>query len=617
NGSDFYHSLPYKRETVYGSYFSAVIFWNVITTLAVTAIVFAVVAISPFTQLHWFSVLPYLFNILTAQFTVSAAVLLAMSVTGTAFTNLLVSLMILFVPRILLTVMTAMVEAVCVVAKIGEQFVLLDPAINTAAGLPISLVSEIFMGNSEYINCFENPLCGLYTLGLGMLYLLVAMVMLKRRKSETATCASPARWLQAIFRISLGTVVLLPAVVILFLACIQNDLLNLLSWIGIFTFVFLSALFYFLYELISTRKPKNLLRAIPGFFIVLGLGIAILLGCFGLGRSILRYSPEAKDIDYITISIDDSNYFMAQASQIHLDNPRAKEIAADGLENTIKKVKNNTISASHIYYDTDRAVENIETITLRIGFNTALGTHYRKVELAKTQYDELLGIFESNKNFKQAFYEFPDANCLTEVSFNYGSVELTSQEKEAIYASYIEEAKALPFDDWYYYATDEEAFYYDLYDAFGSITLEPVLDGKEHCVRLIITEGDFPKTSAMLAQTEGRNHDANLTNVYNLLKMIDKKELTDDKLMETDTEYADLQFNVVGQADEVNLTLNDIPTVLSILDVCEPYVGQEDKVAIYISVYYENYEQNDRSATYSLFTAIPKETVSPYMISAE
>ena len=121
----------------------------------------------------------------------------------------------------------------------------------------------------------------------------------------------------------------------------------------------------------------------------------------------------------------------------------------------------------------------------------------------------------------------------------------------------------------------------------------------------------------MLAQTEGRNHDANLTNVYNLLKMIDKKELTDDKLMETDTEYADLQFNVVGQADEVNLTLNDIPTVLSILDVCEPYVGQEDKVAIYISVYYENYEQNDRSATYSLFTAIPKETVSPYMISAE
>ena len=622
DSSDFYHTIPHKREALHLSYFAAVEFWNVVTTLAVAVTVIGVYNLTPYATLQYTTMLPFLFNMLVAQFAVAASVLLAMSITGTGFSNLLVALMIIFIPRIITTSMASMIQNVCVVADIFEQVPLLDPALNIAAGLPITCVIAVFNGFGDPVRCLTDPICGLYTLGLGMITFAAAIFLLHRRKSETATKSSPARWLQAIYRIAFGAVLGLPAVAVLFNAIISDDIGDIGYWIGIFALLFGAILFYFLFELIATRKPKNLLTAIPGMFIFLAIDAVLLMTCFGLGHSILNFTPDADDLDYITISVEDENYFVANASKIHIEDSEAKAIAAECLQDTVYKVKQKVIGR-HRYYGIsyNYYLDGQGYTALRIGYNTAMGTQYRYVMLDSEQRQALTAAVETDQNYKDCFYDFPSEDAVVFASFAFGGDELSHDEAKTLYRSYVAEAKTLPFDSWYgtaLYCHTDYGYSFTTRSDLGCVVLKPTRDGKEYNMTLNIFPELFPKTSRVLTDMVNRDCERQMADMKALLTSLQGKTLNNDDYSK-EGEYLNMAIEPIVPNEYYlrGVDANDIHFVLTLLAQSEPFTWQEDHVAVGIAANYYNTAESKSERNYHVLVGIPYDVLEPYLVPTE
>lgn len=617
NASDFYHAIPHKRVTLHLSYFAAVMFWNVITTLTVTASILVVYATMADGTLQYGTLFSFVCNMLAAQFSVAAGVLLAMSITGTAFSNLLVSLIILLMPRIVITAMSSMIQDICIIADVYEQAPLLDPSLNIVSGIPITFISSFFNGNADPGRCLSDPVCGLYTLCLGSITLIGAMLLLNRRKSETATKAAPARWLQAVYRIAFGTVLGLPAVAVLFDAIISNNLKNNFNPTTFFGFLFGAILFYYILELIATKKPKNLLTAIPGMLIFLVIDAAILMACFGLGNSILQFSPEAEDIHHITITIRDDNYFTADTSTIPIEDPQAKAIAAEGLEKTIDLVKNKQISFHQDHGIIPNYVGGPGFATYKIGFNTDDGTTYRYVVLNGEQVDQLVNAISSHDEYQESFYEFPPESAVQQGTFAHGNKEPSQKEAVALYRSYIEEAKSLPFDTWHSIAMASHRGYdYSTGKSLGTIVLKPTRDGHVYNMVLNIDPERFPKTARLLTDTINKDYTKQLADMTALLTDLQAQgKVTSGNHADGTYLYliADTIFPHQYHLSGVDRT--GVNFALPLLSQCEPYTWEEDQIAVGISVSYTDNSQADPQQDYYVLVGLPFDALSHCLVN--
>lgn len=97
NACDLYHAIPQTRNALFFSFFAAIVTWLVIL-IAVPALVSEAVCLlfPKYLEIYPLSALQICTQALIASIGVAAAVLLAMSMTGTIFTNLVVALLINF-----------------------------------------------------------------------------------------------------------------------------------------------------------------------------------------------------------------------------------------------------------------------------------------------------------------------------------------------------------------------------------------------------------------------------------------------------------------------------------------------------------------------------------------
>ncbi len=138
-GSDFFHSLPQSRICMFLSYAVSIIIWLaaiiVIPTLA-ASLIYAVSG-ATFSAV----LIPYaIFTLFAGSILVLACMLFAMSITGTVFSNIMVFGLILFLPRLLISVYTMAVSyalPILNIQKIG-QF------LNINYDIPSKFIATIF-----------------------------------------------------------------------------------------------------------------------------------------------------------------------------------------------------------------------------------------------------------------------------------------------------------------------------------------------------------------------------------------------------------------------------------------------------------------------------------------
>ena len=292
--SDFYHAIPLSRVQLYASATAAIFTWLFLALFsfaAVFAVLFAIFGL-PFNYLLYLCVFV---NMLIAAIEIVGAFSLGSALSGTRFVAFFSSVVILFLPRALLAAFAILIEVdTGVSTPFSALPFFLNPAFNIAATPIHSLI---------YKADFANGWAMLYSFAYACGLLLLGGIAFRRRKSEAADIPYSSKILQTITRATFG-LPQLASIVILFNLYVRygggeqvgqffTDTILLPMMV---TSVFFSFIFYCLYELISSKKMKSVLKAMPFYGLTVLTALLLIFVPAIIGRN---HTPSALNRDSI------------------------------------------------------------------------------------------------------------------------------------------------------------------------------------------------------------------------------------------------------------------------------------------------------------------------------
>ena len=298
SASDFYHSLPYTRAENYWSRILAVLTYQV-GIIALTLLGSLVLLSVTGTSFN-----PVFFPMLLLGYTagsllVIGGVALGMTITGTLLSNILVAGLILFLPRMLLFVTDQFIDHITNFHLIiGRMGILLNPVYNiaTASLLDISRFWEYY-GLSETL---INPGSILYTGVLGMIYLGLGMILMKRRKSELAgngaSCGSVAGIYSALISV--------PILIYGFYGISGRSLSNL-SYSSTMRLLIVLAVALAIFIVIGfalSTKWKTVLKSLPLFAAAIVVSLGVVFTATFIAKEMASYMPDREKIEYVTVN---------------------------------------------------------------------------------------------------------------------------------------------------------------------------------------------------------------------------------------------------------------------------------------------------------------------------
>ena len=267
--SDFYHAIPLTRTQIYATTSAAILCWLLIAlgSFAVVQTILYTVFGLPFNYLLYLCVF---LNMLFAAVEIVAAFSIGAALTGRRFAGFFQSLTVLFLPRMLLTAFWILVE---IDAGFTVPFSRLPFFLNPEFNIAATPIHSLIWG----IN-YANVPAMLYSLVYSAGLLALGCVAFNRRKSELAEIPYASRVLQTVTRMVFGMPQLFAITVIMHVYLRFGEDMEFMPMYAFtplcVTSVLFSFIFYCLYELISSRKMKKVVRAMPAF------GFCILLALF-------------------------------------------------------------------------------------------------------------------------------------------------------------------------------------------------------------------------------------------------------------------------------------------------------------------------------------------------
>lgn len=299
SSSDFYDSLPYSRLKGYISRICAILTYQygiIILTITITFITMISAGIN--FDLGYIPKL--MLSYMAGSTLIVGGVVLAMSITGTLIGNLTMSFVILILPRMLLFILDRIIlqfsgRAFVNISTLG---IFLNPVYNipTALMLDITRIWEYY-GISEIL---LHTGASIYCLVLGIIYIAITALIMKKRKSELAGRCAPSKLAGHIY----SALIVLPILVVAFL-----NLLNRCVFVTrpgtiqtCIIFVVVALVVYIMLEFIINRRLKSILCSIPIFVVMVAFAMGIIVGGRSLSLKINNYVPHLSDIESIQIN---------------------------------------------------------------------------------------------------------------------------------------------------------------------------------------------------------------------------------------------------------------------------------------------------------------------------
>ena len=451
NASDFYHAIPDTRGTLYISYSAAILTWigaiiGISTLLSVIS-----VSLLPTYYIIWSGVPKTLFLIIAACVLVMGGVLIALGLTGTRMSNLMVTLIILFLPRVFVTVVMYILEEMMPFVAWEYSTSLFNPRYDLIAGLPIALFSGI--------NPFQYGGSGVYSLILGLVYMTAGYVIFVRRKSESAGHAAISPKLQGVFRLAVSLMICLLPMYFITSCWADSDVLDGETLFIILVFYVIAVLVYFIYELMTTGKLRAFKKLCRGIGVLAGLNVLLFLVIIGIYGTTIKNTPEAEKIDYIMIRGEERDYFKAQLQQIRIRDEEVAQVTSNALKRAIERSRSN-------YYGNykDQYGNIVETVSQTVAINVGVKTIYRDVLYTVTEWNVVSEYLSRRPEYYQVYCDLP-AYDSREMSIYCESGNMSSAQVAKIYEVMREEVKTIDFEEWYsavnnyYYSNDKYVDY--------------------------------------------------------------------------------------------------------------------------------------------------------------
>jgi len=231
----------------------------------------------------------------------------------------------------------------------------------------------------------------------------------------------------------------------------------------VIVFYIIAVIVMLLYELISTKRIKNVIRSFPSIGILVIINILIILLLNGFYKSQLNFNPSPSDVKYIVVSNSNTNtnvnseldYFENGLSDKKITNTKLIDLLLENLGKNIEYEKNsypigsqnsinyNVITSSTQVNGTSSKQQTSKNVT--VGFKTGLTIKYRMLYLDMETYEKYSALLLSSEDIKDLYMNLPAYNKNL-MSFNN---KLTAKENEDIYTTLKEEIKGLDYNLWY------------------------------------------------------------------------------------------------------------------------------------------------------------------------
>lgn len=456
--SDLYHALPHKRITLYLSYAGAVLLWVVLllvlgTLTSAIACGFAHKYITLLTD----SLLPFAASLFCMSFLLVAGMLVSMSVTGTVFTNVLFAGILLFLPRLcVLGLQSSMANALPFLSdSAGTGF------FRNANNLLFSGVNVVFSMSESDGTSVETVFSPswqayLYTFLLGLLYFVIAAFLFRRRRSEAAGQSAPSRLLQHIYRIVVTMVICIFIVCAMFSEMTNGMMRD--EWFVFLVLYLVAALVYFAYELITTKKWRNLLTALPGLGIVALLNVGILLGMHAVEKHIVAQRPAMQEIESVSFCSTDGTDYISSSSflnyrdyinlmsrDIAITDPTAVTLVSYYLDENLKTWEEGGNDAYQSKYYTEGDYSSYHVIV-----RTKDQTLRRLIYVPVSETEKLLNALQTNADYVDAWRNPPqELESTATFGDQMGACYLSTEQAEELLQTYREELQSADFETLY------------------------------------------------------------------------------------------------------------------------------------------------------------------------
>lgn len=338
NSSDFYHGIVQRRETLCISFASAVMAWALIVMASSIMITVVSTTLFPYVRFgksFWPDLLDMsLAGMATSLFWIGIIVL-SMSLSGNGITNLAVTAMLLLFPKILYLVINGVVVDNIDIYPYAYQDGILSGKYNLVTGL----INDMFgyYGGGDVIPSV------IYTSVLGLILLALGCAAFCMRKSEAATQAAPTRKLQLIFRLIPAFVVTMIPCVYFFQMILGQKNSSQVGYFIILLFYVIAVVAYFLYEVITTRKWRNILRSAPGLLILLLMDVVFVGAMLGRREMILAEQPQ--NSSYVRVlgtrmsDMNSNDYFQIRAAEVKITDEQAIRILEKNLSQNVSMIR--------------------------------------------------------------------------------------------------------------------------------------------------------------------------------------------------------------------------------------------------------------------------------------
>lgn len=504
NSSDFYHSLPYKRECLYFSKIAAVFAWQVI--IHVVTYICLIITFAVFKDcfiVEMWMVFRVFLSIFIANLLCGSAISLACALTGNVFSNICLSGLIIFLPRFLCIMIESFAAIKVPTVSDYQVFPLINDAHNIVAGYILRAFVDI-----DYNSLMFSVSSIVYTLILALIYMGLGLLVFKLRKSEAAQKSALNKKLQMAISMTLGFVICFISVIFTF-AEEESDR----DYTMIIVCFVVAAFVIIVYELATGKKNHLLQRSVPSILMayVLSLIFGVLVGTVADGM--LEYAPKAQNIDYIKINGMSDNqassfgyraasYFDSIIEGIQIKDKQSCEIVAKAIMDNNSIIKNNKQ-----YY---RTLNSDNYVKMDIFVKDGLIGANRKVYIKSDDINVIAAAAGKEEKYRERIKSLPIAE---EAAIIWNSAYMDIENSRRIYNIYKEE----------YYGMDYEKILNHM------VTSNPIVQmsltfsskGKTYEAQLPITS-DTPKAAQSYVEYTNemciKNNSSEMNRVIEMLK---------------------------------------------------------------------------------------------------
>lgn len=296
--SDFFHSLPPTRLCTFLSGCLASFCWSLITIVSMVLIGYLSMLICGLNCSGAYIGYLIAYNAVVAL-AITGCASIALSATGTLLPGLCLTFIIMFLPRFILVMINITVRQQSIIASALNDGLLFNQNYNFITAPLFSMLASGY-SSATSLPAFAGGY--IYTAVLGLIYILLGALAFRARKSESAEKSAPNKVLQHIYRLLITLPTLLAASIILITGSGESSLVVIL--------IVLSVIIYYVYEAITTKSFKSMLKATPLFLADIAVCAVVCLASYGITQNVLNNTPEADQISHIEINVsNNSDYY--------------------------------------------------------------------------------------------------------------------------------------------------------------------------------------------------------------------------------------------------------------------------------------------------------------------